>query len=548
MALLSTIFSALFSEKKKYRSINATMVQEKPTTAEQGTIAAVGEAISQSTELTKVLIDAQQTQNYLLVEMLKSLENVKTGGSGGFGGTSILSALAGLAIAAIPAAIAGGVSHFLDADESKAGNSIIGNWINENIPGAAKVDDFVYRMTGGMVGTSINDPRYAANKNKSDAVKDVNGNIIEFSANDIVFSANEMLIKANEVKGIGGVNVSQSSPGLLPAPAPKDAEDREKAVKDVGNRLAGGRTNVPLDIIKTSAGPARVGANYIDKFQGFVSDLEATGYKIKSIGGYANRPNKSDPSKLSFHGLGAAIDINPSTNPYGTTQTDLPPQTAEIAAKWGLGWGMNWRSVKDPMHFSIAKSEGGSVDVKQLPAYMLGSMYVPKTGPAITGELGPEAIISKSGQMKSSGRGPVIRNLQQGDSVIPAGITRSMFGGSDPKYSSVANMYSGSQPTHSSVPGDRMNSGMQSDPVQTMAMMLPQIIQSAAQLGAVEEQPQMMMGGYDSPQQSGDYSQQSQYNEMSYYSEENSQSEQEINNVVGHKPPTSSELLYLYHS
>ena len=38
-------------------------------------------------------------------------------------------------------------------------------------------------------------------------------------------------------------------------------------------------------------------------------------------------------------------------------------RSSEIAARYGIGWGGNWRSSKDPMHFSIAKGEGGAVAI-----------------------------------------------------------------------------------------------------------------------------------------------------------------------------------------
>ena len=39
----------------------------------------------------------------------------------------------------------------------------------------------------------------------------------------------------------------------------------------------------------------------------------------------------------------------------------MPSNIGAIAAKYGLGWGGNWRTSKDAMHFSIAAGEGGSV-------------------------------------------------------------------------------------------------------------------------------------------------------------------------------------------
>ncbi|OYY82222.1 MAG: hypothetical protein B7Y61_12190, partial [Rhizobiales bacterium 35-66-30] len=116
--------------------------------------------------------------------------------------------------------------------------------------------------------------------------------------------------------------------------------------------------------IKTKEGnTAFVSAQNAAQFQGFIDELQKrTGYQIKDIGGYSNR-NIAGTNIPSQHSRGNAIDINPNSNPvaspFGVGKSDLPPETAEIAKKWGLGWGANWTSKKDPMHFSTAPNEGG---------------------------------------------------------------------------------------------------------------------------------------------------------------------------------------------
>jgi hypothetical protein len=97
-----------------------------------------------------------------------------------------------------------------------------------------------------------------------------------------------------------------------------------------------------------------VNADYAPNFQGLVQDLEARGYTINSLGGYVNR-NVAGTNKLSNHAFGNAIDINPAQNPHlkdGRLVTDIPDASA-LAEKWGLGWGGNWRSSKDAMHFEV---------------------------------------------------------------------------------------------------------------------------------------------------------------------------------------------------
>lgn len=52
---------------------------------------------------------------------------------------------------------------------------------------------------------------------------------------------------------------------------------------------------------------------------------------------------------LSRHSWGFAIDINPSTNPYGGVVA-MDPQVAEIFRRWGFAWGGGW-VFSDGAHF-----------------------------------------------------------------------------------------------------------------------------------------------------------------------------------------------------
>ena len=109
-----------------------------------------------------------------------------------------------------------------------------------------------------------------------------------------------------------------------------------------------------------------------DNFQGFIDDLEDAGYEIKSLGGYCKRQTVSGTS-WSVHASGGAIDINPpnpvyntypngfySPRPANAPMTDMPPNTLELANRYGLGWGGAWNSIDDAMHFSAYKGEGGA--------------------------------------------------------------------------------------------------------------------------------------------------------------------------------------------
>ena len=121
-----------------------------------------------------------------------------------------------------------------------------------------------------------------------------------------------------------------------------------------------------MSYVQSASGQtAKVNSKHAEQFQGFINDLEATGYKIKTLGGFADR-NIAGTNKPSYHAQGMAIDVNYKANPhtfpgdsnYG--QTNMPANVGDLAKKHGLGWGGNWRSSKDTMHFSAAASEQGT--------------------------------------------------------------------------------------------------------------------------------------------------------------------------------------------
>ncbi len=85
-------------------------------------------------------------------------------------------------------------------------------------------------------------------------------------------------------------------------------------------------------------------------------------YRVYSLGGYSCR-TVAGSNKQSYHSFGLAIDVNAATNPHlqSTCRTDMPSWFRDLFLKEGWGWGCNWRSSKDAMHFSKASSEGGNM-------------------------------------------------------------------------------------------------------------------------------------------------------------------------------------------
>ncbi len=69
-------------------------------------------------------------------------------------------------------------------------------------------------------------------------------------------------------------------------------------------------------------------------------------YNPRTIGGRRS---------LSFHAIGAAIDVNSTTNPYrgdNTLITDMPGWFVKAWTDAGFCWGGDFQSIKDAMHFS----------------------------------------------------------------------------------------------------------------------------------------------------------------------------------------------------
>lgn len=76
-------------------------------------------------------------------------------------------------------------------------------------------------------------------------------------------------------------------------------------------------------------------------------------YKIKYAWGFNNRNIRGGSTK-SIHSYGAAIDINPPTNPMGTRLiTDMPRKFVECFKEVGFEWGGDYPGRKDAMHFEL---------------------------------------------------------------------------------------------------------------------------------------------------------------------------------------------------
>ncbi len=189
-----------------------------------------------------------------------------------------------------------------------------------------------------------------------------------------------------------------------------------------------------LGMIKTKDGKvkASVDARFVSKFQAFIDEIEATGYKIRRIDGHVDKISYDRRGKpfRSAHAYGLAIDVNPLENwgnkytgKYGEVMTDMPDYFQEISKKHGLGWGHKWTGdYQDSMHFSGIPAEGGRL-VKG-KGYKRGGVVIgPDAGYPVTLH-GTEAIVPINGKpipVKISGQLKELQNKpKDSDKLVDA--------------------------------------------------------------------------------------------------------------------------------
>jgi len=72
--------------------------------------------------------------------------------------------------------------------------------------------------------------------------------------------------------------------------------------------------------------------------------------------GYAYRMVRGNPTKLSCHSSGSAIDLNATRHALGKVGTfpaEKVPMIRALAKKYGLKWGGDYINRKDEMHFEV---------------------------------------------------------------------------------------------------------------------------------------------------------------------------------------------------
>lgn len=223
-----------------------------------------------------------------------------------------------------------------------------------------KLEEIYLKLKNGLykgIDTSSNVETLRASLNGAKAsseglakslIYDVFGSNVTSAANSFMTVLDQIVAKWREYRGlVEGTDPSKSMTGPNMSAA-------SKAVADIANTGS--------QLVKVTAGglSALVSKESSAAFQGFLNDLVASGYKINRLEGYSNRAMTGNPNKLSEHAYGNAIDINPDQNPYGKKFiTDMPVELIrQLAEKYNMTWGGDWKSIKDTMHLQWNGRQG----------------------------------------------------------------------------------------------------------------------------------------------------------------------------------------------
>lgn len=187
---------------------------------------------------------------------------------------------------------------------------------------------------------------------------------------------------------------------------------------------------IGVDPAFTAAGvhfPGGVKAGDVSVVLGYVATQIHTTVEKLVVGwcwGYDYRPNRNNPSELSVHSAGCAIDVNAPNHPNGASGTFTDAQVARIrvilaTAGGVVAWGHDWTHIKDEMHFEIKGSVGdvayAARQLKQPPAVPLTPRPYPLPAGYYFGPLsGPkESISGMAGDGSDKQYRPAIAAIQR---------------------------------------------------------------------------------------------------------------------------------------
>ena len=158
-------------------------------------------------------------------------------------------------------------------------------------------------------------------------------------------------------------------------------------MRDIGAAYTGNQIESRfMTTIRLNSGKSLYCNKFVaDDLKQALDQIESTGFPLLSVYCYARRANTSNSAELSFHAVGLAIDINPSSNPqfYKSQKSDawikanyrpgIDPQAVtvnvyNILKSHGFLWGRDFRSRPDLMHFSVGEvgTDGYNAYISQI--------------------------------------------------------------------------------------------------------------------------------------------------------------------------------------
>ncbi len=152
--------------------------------------------------------------------------------------------------------------------------------------------------------------------------------------------------------GPEAVGLGETQPVSVPAPEPPKPQ-----APDLENETLPD-PSLPTGMARVSSksgAPFTVGSQYTTRFQGFLDDLEDSGYDVDaSQSSSYNQRNIRNTNTPSKHASGRAIDVNSLRNAEGGMGDILPDLARALSQKHGLKWGGDFKGRSpDPMHFEI---------------------------------------------------------------------------------------------------------------------------------------------------------------------------------------------------
>jgi len=172
-----------------------------------------------------------------------------------------------------------------------------------------------------------------------------------------------------------GCDVRQTEGGCVsasPEHVQSTSAERVKSSRAVHSRRGGAARRDAagcggsLSLIRAASGAtACIARSAAGAFQGFVSALEATGYRIDFMGGWRAH---GSCRQCNMHPRGLALDINQTGRNRVTRR--LPAGVTALAAHYGLLHGAVWSNAdaghfellsESPTRFAYASADGGVV-------------------------------------------------------------------------------------------------------------------------------------------------------------------------------------------